>query len=70
MVSVSLVFSSFKEAHRVKKYIFCLFQAVAAAGINLNVTGPVNALLSTMLVMEFHNVLMEATRRWNWTAQI
>ena len=70
MISLSLLFLSFHKVQQVKKYFFCLFQAVVAAGINLNVTVLENVLLSTMLVMEFHSVLTEVTRHWNQTAQI
>jgi len=68
MTSSSLLFLSLKEEQFIKKkyiYIFCLFQAIVAAGINLNVTVLENVLPSTMPVMEFHNVLMEAMRQWN-----
>jgi hypothetical protein len=67
MISLSLLLLSLKKAQYVKKYkcILCLFQAVGAAGISLNVTVLENVLPSTMPVMEFHNVLMEAMRQWN-----
>ena len=67
MISFHLLFLSFKKAQYLKKkvYIFCLFQAVVAAGINSNVTVLENVLPSTMPVMGFHNVLTEAMRQWN-----